>query len=50
MVLPGEDLAGQALSAKPGSRWASLGRVMACLRMVLPGFAVGPLRQARVVL
>lgn len=28
---PGEDLAGQALSVKPGSRWASLGRVVACL-------------------
>lgn len=47
--LPGEDLAGQALSVKPGSRWASLGRVVACLRVVRPGFAAGPLRQARVV-
>lgn len=48
--LPGEDLAGQALSAMPGSRWASLSRVVACLRVVRPGFAAGPLRQARVVL
>lgn len=48
--LPSEDLAGQALSAMPGSRWASLGRVVACLRVVRPGFAAGPLRQAPVVL
>lgn len=48
--LPSEDLAGQALSAMPESRWASLGRVVACLRVVRPGFAAGPLRQARVVL